>query len=223
MIASLVRWLRQRRPWQWQLLAHLLALLPLLSMALALAGYADPVADLERASGVATLQLLLASLLVRPLAQQLRFGSLMVMRRPLGLWAFAYGCGHFSVWLVIDQQLDWLVVGHELSARLHLQLGLLALCLLLPLAVTSTRALQRRMGRWWQRLHRLVYLIAVVAIIHYLLAIKSLHLEPVVYAGLTALLLLWRLPFKGWWERFHAVPRSSALRGPSPRNNLRRL
>lgn len=195
-----ISWLRRRKPWQWQLLAHLAALLPLLTTALALPGFADPVADLSRATGITALRLLLASLLVRPLAQQWRLGPLLAARRPLGLWAFAWAAGHGLVWLLLDQQLqpEWLT---ELLSRRHLQLGALSLLLLLPLALTSSRALQRRLGRYWSWLHRSVYLIVVLAIAHLWLANKTLDLEQALYAALAATLLLWRLPLSRWWQR----------------------
>lgn len=197
---QLMHWLRRRKPWQWQLLAHLAGLLPLLTTALALPGFADPVADLSRASGITALQLLLASLLVRPVAQQWRMGTLMAARRPLGLWAVAWAAGHGLVWLLLDQQLqpEWLM---ELLSRRHLQLGAISLLLLLPLALTSTRALQRSLGSYWGWLHRSVYLIIVLAIAHLWLANKTLDLEQALYAALTALLLLWRLPLSRWWQR----------------------
>lgn len=193
-------WLRRRKPWQWQLLAHLTGLVPLLTSAFALPGFADPVADLTRASGITALQLLLASLLVRPVAQQWRLGPLLAARRPLGLWAFAWALCHGLVWLLLDQQLQplWLA---ELLSRRHLQLGALALLLLLPLALTSTRTLQRRFGRYWNWLHRSVYLIVVLAIAHLWLANKTLDLEQAVYAILAATLLLWRLPLSRWWQQ----------------------
>lgn len=199
-MALLMNWLRRRKPWQWQLLAHLAGLLPLLTTGLALPAFADPVADLSRASGLTALQLLLASLLVRPIVQQWRLGPLLAARRPLGLWAFAWALAHGLVWLLLDQQLQptWLA---ELLSRRHLQLGALALLLLLPLALTSTRAMQRRLGRYWGWLHRSVYLIAVLAIVHLWLANKTLDLEQALYAVLAAILLVWRLPLSRWWQR----------------------
>lgn len=199
MLKHMHQWLRQRPHWQWQLLAHLLAISLLAKLLLGVPAAADGVALLLKGSGLLALQLLLASLCISPLIRLLRCSPLLAARRPLGLWAFASVCLHLLIWLGLDQQWAWPQLAAELLSRSHLQLGFVAWLLLLPLAITSTRAWQQRLGRRWQQLHRLVYVITLLAGSHYLIAAKSLHLQLLVYLLLALLLLAWRLP--GWRQR----------------------
>lgn len=198
MLNRLHQCLRLRPRWQWQLLAHLLALSLLAKLLLGLPAAADGIAMLLNGSGLLALQLLLASLCISPLIRLLHCSPLLAARRPLGLWAFASVCLHLLIWLGLDQQWVWPQLAAELLSRSHLQLGLLAWLLLLPLAITSTRGWQQRLGRRWQQLHRLVYAITLLAGSHYLIAAKSLHLQLLVYLLLAVLLLAWRLPS---WRR----------------------
>ncbi len=199
MLSRVHRWLRQRPHWQWQLLAHLLALGLLVNLLLGVPAAADGVAMLLKGSGLLALQLLLASLCISPLLRLLHCSPLLAARRPLGLWAFASVCLHLLIWLGLDQQWAWPQLAAELLSRNHLQLGFIAWLLLLPLAITSTRGWQQRLGRRWQQLHRLVYAITLLAGSHYLLAAKSPHLQLLVYLLFALLLLAWRVP--GWRRR----------------------
>lgn len=154
---------------------------------------ADPVAAIEHELGLWALRLLLVTLAVSPLRQWLGRPELLRFRRLLGLWAFAYASLHFSAWLVLDLRGWWSRVFVEIAERPYITVGFAAWLLLLPLAVTSTRGWMRRLGRNWGRLHRLVYAIAVLAVLHFWWVVKSDVREPLLYAAILAALLGWRL------------------------------
>jgi sulfoxide reductase heme-binding subunit YedZ len=115
------------------------------------------------------------------------------LRRMLGLFCFFYACLHLAVYVVLDLTFAWHEVLADILERPFITVGATTFLLLLPLAVTSTRGWQRRLGRTWQRLHRLVYAAGIGAIVHFLWAVKADLREPLVYAALLALLLGWRL------------------------------
>lgn len=176
-----------------RVLVHVLALLPLLWLFFAvpqgLLG-ADPVKELTHYLGIGALRLLLLSLCVSPLAKKLKFGQLVRLRRPLGLWCFAWAALHFTTWLALDLAFDWWLIGEELIKRTYILVGFVALLLLLALAVTSIPRILRAMGRNWKKLHRTIYLIAILACVHFWWSVKSGWVEPAVYLGV-ALFLLW--------------------------------
>ena len=106
------------------------------------------------------------------------------LRRLLGLFAFFYACLHFSVWLVLDHFFDWREMGADIVKRPYITVGMTALCLMLPLAATSTaRAIKRLGGKNWQRLHRLAYVIGVCGVLHYLWLAKKANPAPVLLRG----------------------------------------
>jgi methionine sulfoxide reductase heme-binding subunit len=158
----------------------------------------DPVAQWMRFTGNWALKLLMVSLAMRLLARWFSSSVPIRFRRMFGLWAFAYACAHFGMWLV-ERRSDPVGVVGDLLARPFTTAGFLAFVLLVPLVVTSTKGMQRRLGRRWVALHRLVYVVAVVAVAHFWWGVKSgeriARLEPVVFAGLVAVLLGARL----WW------------------------
>ena len=154
---------------------------------------ADPVKKLEHELGKTALNLLLITLSVTPLRTLSGNPHLVRVRRMLGLFAFTYVLLHFTVYLLLDLELNWRMVGSEIIKRPFITLGLLALLLLVPLAVTSTNRMMRRLGRDWQRLHRLIYLIAVLGVWHFYWQVKRDVREPLLYAGILAALLLFRL------------------------------
>ena len=114
----------------------------------------------------------------------------------IGLFAFFYVCLHFSVYLVFDHFFDPVTIAEDILERPYITLGFAAFVLLIPLAVTSTQGMMRRLGRHWQRLHRLVYVCAVLAVLHFIWLVKADLREPLVYAAVLALLLGWRV----WWR-----------------------
>ncbi len=123
--------------------------------------------------GKGALNLLLLTLLVSPLAKRWRQGQLIKLRRPLGLWCFAWALLHFMAWLGLDLQFDWGLIGGELVKRSYIVVGMVALLLLAALSITSLPALQRRMGAAWQKLHNWVYAIALLVPVHYWWSLKS--------------------------------------------------
>jgi len=154
---------------------------------------ADPVAAIEHELGVWALRLLLLTLAVTPLRQLLGQPGLLRFRRLLGLWTFAYASLHFAAWLVLDLRGWWNQVFAEIAERPYITVGFAAWLLLVPLAITSTRGWMRRLGRNWGRLHRLVYAVALLAVLHFWWVVKSDIREPLLYAVILALLLGWRI------------------------------
>jgi sulfoxide reductase heme-binding subunit YedZ len=113
----------------------------------------------------------------------------------LGLFAFFYACLHFVTYLWLDQFFDPSAIARDIVKRPFITVGFSAFTLLIPLAATSNHAMMRRLGRRWQLLHRLIYLIAVLGVIHYLWLVKKDLTEPLLYGGMLALLLAVRLPW----------------------------
>lgn len=165
---------------------------------------ADPVAEIEHRLGLWALRLLMITLAITPLRQLTGQPALLRFRRMLGLYAFAYATLHFSAYLVLDLRGYWTQIFEEIVKRPYITVGFAAWLLLLPLAITSTQAAIRRLGRRWAQLHRLVYVIAVLAVLHFWWLVKSDIREPALYAAILAVLLGWRL-----WKRV-SVRRTAA-------------
>jgi sulfoxide reductase heme-binding subunit YedZ len=111
----------------------------------------------------------------------------------LGLYSYFYCCCHFSIWFVADHSLDFAEMFEDIVKRPYITLGFSAFVLLLPLALTSTQGMRRRLGRKWKALHQLVYLILVLGIMHFLWQVKADYLEAVIYAIIAVVLLLHRI------------------------------
>ena len=154
---------------------------------------ADPVAEIEHRTGLWALRLLLLTLAVSPLRQLTGQAVLLRFRRMLGLYAFFYASLHLAAYLVLDLGGYWAQLFEEIAKRPYITVGFAAWLLLVPLAVTSTRGWMRRLGRRWGQLHRLVYAIAVLAVLHFWWLVKSDVREPALYAAIAAVLLGWRL------------------------------
>jgi sulfoxide reductase heme-binding subunit YedZ len=167
---------------------------------------AEPVAAIEHELGLWALRLLLATLAITPLRQLLQQPVLMRFRRMLGLYAFAYASLHFAAYLVLDLRGWWTLLPSQIIERPYITVGFTAWLLLVPLALTSTRGWMRRLGRGWGRLHRLVYAVAVLAVLHFWWVVKSDVREPLLYAAILAMLLAWRVV----WRRRHRPPPSRA-------------
>ncbi|MBV5324786.1 MAG: sulfoxide reductase heme-binding subunit YedZ, partial [Rhodospirillaceae bacterium] len=150
---------------------------------------ANPIEFITRSTGTWTLVGLLATLSVTPLRQLSGRASLIRYRRMLGLFAFFYACLHFATYLWLDQFFDPAAIARDIAKRPFITVGFTAFTLLIPLAATSNHAMMRRLGRRWQLLHRLIYLIAVLGVIHYLWLVKKDLTEPLLYGGMLALLL----------------------------------
>lgn len=174
-------------------------LVPLAWMACALFGWlgfsagVDPVKFLELENGKTALNLIILTLMITPVRQLAGLPHLVRLRRMIGLFAFFYAVLHFTVYVVLDLDLNWRMVGAEIAKRPYITVGFTALMLLVPLAVTSTNRMMRRLGRRWSRLHRLIYLIVLLGVWHFYWQEKIDVREPLLYAALVALLLGYRL------------------------------
>ena len=148
---------------------------------------------LEQALGLWALRFLIATLSITPLRQLLNI-NLLRYRRALGLLAFYYAALHLTTYIVLDQGLDFAAIFADIVKRPYITIGMATFVVLLPLAVTSNNASIRRLGgQAWARLHRLVYLAAMGAVLHFLLVVKSWPPEPLVYAAIMGTLLGYRI------------------------------
>jgi len=154
---------------------------------------ADPVAEIEHRTGLWALRLLMVALAVTPLRQLTGKPVLLRFRRMLGLYAFFYATVHLSAYLLLDLRGYWTQVFEEIVKRPYITVGFTAWLLLVPLAVTSTQGWMRRLGRRWGQLHKAVYAVGVLAVLHFWWLVKSDIREPLLYAGIAAVLLGWRL------------------------------
>lgn len=151
---------------------------------------ANPIDFITDTLGIWALRLLLASLALTPI--RLLFGVAWpgAFRRLLGLFAFFYAALHLGTWVILDHFFDWERMLADVLKRRYITAGMLAVVLLLPLAATSTGGMVRRLGgAAWRRLHRLAYLIALLAVLHYLWLAKVGVRDPYLYAAILALLL----------------------------------
>lgn len=178
------RWLKRS--------VFLLCLLPcgwLLAQALLGNLGANPIEAVIRYLGDWALRLLLLTLAATPLRLLTGWGWPVRLRRLLGLFAFFYAVLHLLAYTVLDQFFDWSAIWEDIVERPFITTGMLAWLLLLPLALTSNRAAQRRLGRDWKRLHRLIYPAAILAVVHFTLMVKADLREPLIYGAILTLLL----------------------------------
>lgn len=176
---------------------HLLALAPF-AWLLADIRYdrlgADPIAELTHATGLWALRFLLAALAITPLRRMGGWNVLARFRRLIGLYAFFYASLHLSIYVVLDLGGYWAQILEDIVKRPYITVGFAAWCGLLMLAITSTRGMMRRLGRRWSQLHRIVYGIGVLAVLHFVWLVKADLREPAIYGAILALLLVLRLP-----------------------------
>jgi sulfoxide reductase heme-binding subunit YedZ len=150
----------------------------------------NPIEHVTRTLGETALQLLLAGLALTPLRIVFGIGWPMSLRRLLGLFAFFYVVLHFAVWIVLDHFFDWATMLGDVVKRPWITVGVAALLLLVPLAATSTAGMVKRLGAaTWRRLHRLVYVIAGLGVVHYLWLAKVGVTDPYYYAAVLAVLM----------------------------------
>jgi len=174
-------------------------------------GGANPIDTITDATGIWTLRFVLATLAVTPIRRLTGWNPIVRVRRMLGLFAFFYGLLHFLTWLVLDQFFAWDFILADIAKRPYITVGFTGFVLMIPLAITSTAGWIRRLGgRWWNRLHRLVYATAVAGVIHFLWLVKVVEAEQIVYAGIVAVLL----GFRVWWA---ITKRTAAASVPSTR------
>ena len=167
----------------------------------------DPAEALMHVTGEWSLRILALTLLISPLRAWTGWTVLMKLRRMLGLYAFFYACIHLLSFLQVFIGWTPAALLEELAERPYITVGFGAWLLMLPLAITSTRGMQRRLRRNWQRLHRLVYPAAVLACLHLLWQARSDVGEALVYIAVFAVLLGWRLGRRYRRQRAPAVAR----------------
>ena len=188
-----------------KVLLHLAGLLPFIWLFWAASQglfSADPAKDIQHFTGRMALKFLLATLLVSPLARYAKQPLLIRTRRLLGLWCFAWATLHLTSYALLELGINNLaLLGRELVTRPYLTLGIVSWVVLLALALTSTQYAQRKLGRRWQLLHNFVYLVAILAPIHYLWSVKILSPQPILYALAAAALLAWRYKKFRLWLR----------------------
>lgn len=171
---------------------------------------ADPVAAIEHFLGLWALRFLVLTLAITPLRQLTGKTVLLRFRRMLGLYVFFYATLHFAAYLALDLRGYWSEIFAAIVKKPYITVGFAAWLLLLPLAATSTLGAMRKLGRRWGVLHRAVYAIAVLAVLHFWWLVKSDIREPALYAGIFAVLLGWRA-----WRKFRPAPGVKPLRTPA--------
>ena len=157
---------------------------------------ANPIEAITHGTGDWTLRFLLVTIAITPLRRLLNQPDLIRFRRMLGLFAFFYGILHLMTWVWLDKFFDSREMLADVTKRRFITMGMFGFALMIPLAVTSTKGWIRRMGKNWQRLHRLVYFSAAAGVIHYWWLVKSDIRLPLLYGCILALLLVLRLAKK---------------------------
>ena len=180
-----------------KLLVFVNCLVPLLL--LAWDGYhnqlgANPLDFITGATGKLALVFLLISLAITPIRKLTGWNQLIKHRRMLGLYAFFYGCLHLLTFVWFDNFFDLKAIAQDILKRPFIAIGMLSFLLMVPLAVTSTNGMIKRLGgRRWSRLHRSVYVVAILGVVHYWMLVKADIRQPLLFAGALALLLGYRI------------------------------
>jgi sulfoxide reductase heme-binding subunit YedZ len=199
--------------WVLKPLVFIACLIPALHLAAGAFGFAgislgaDPVAVMLHTCGRWTLNFVMITLCMTPLRNFTHQTLWLRFRRMFGLFAFFYVLLHFSVYLLLDQAGKLGALGQDIVKRPYITIGMLALLSLIPLGITSTAKAQRRLGRDWTRLHRLIYAIAILGVWHFWWQVKKDIREPLLYACGLTLLLGYRL-----WKERRSLARFSVAR-----------
>lgn len=173
----------------------------------------NPIETLTHTTGMTTLVLLLVTLSVTPVRRISGWNPVIKLRRPLGLFAYVYAVSHFSIWFAFDMvfNVEWML--EDIAERRFITVGMAALLVLTPLALTSTRGWIRRLGKKWTTLHKGVYLAAALGVVHYFWLVKADTRLPLLLGGVLALLFVLRAPFvTRWWANRHKARRAAAPR-----------
>lgn len=155
---------------------------------------ANPIETITDETGIWILRFLLLTLAITPLRRLTGWNWFLRYRRMAGLFAFFYATLHFATYAWLDQGLDWPFIVADISEHPYVIVGFTGFLLLIPLALTSTRAMMRRLGRRWQSLHRLAYAVPLLGGLHFLWLVKSDIREPLLYLLLYAMLMAARWP-----------------------------
>lgn len=167
----------------------------------------NPAEFINRYTGDWAIRFLLIALAVTPLRGITGMAAVMRFRRMLGLYAFFYAVLHVTSYVALDQYFAWAAIWQDILKRTYITVGMLALVILTALAATSPKAMVKKLGgRNWQRLHKLVYVAAVAAPVHFFMMRKGFQIEPLVYGGIAALLLAYRA---GAWMKVRAKARAA--------------
>jgi sulfoxide reductase heme-binding subunit YedZ len=171
---------------------------------------ANPIEEVIHESGEWGLRLLLVALAITPLRWLTGWPVLVRFRRMLGLFAFFYVCMHLTAYVVLENFFDWAAIFEDIVERPYITIGMVAFVVLLPLAITSTNKMMKRLGgARWRRLHRLAYLAPALGCLHFLLLVKADTTEPLVYAGILSVLLLTRMAHHFYSKRRRHSGRSA--------------
>ena len=186
----------------------LACLMPLLILVARIAGFgslgANPIQEVLHTLGKTGLNLLLLTLTITPLRRLTGLNWLVALRRTLGLFVFGYILLHAVTYVVLDQGLAWSSLLVDITQRPYITVGVTALLLLVPLAVTSTNAMQRRLGKRWVKLHRSIYVIAILGVVHFFWQVKVTTPEPLIYTFILIVLLGFRA--RNWLVRRRRAP-----------------
>ena len=193
----------KRKTFALKVIIHLGAILPLINLYLLAFSDelgADPVDAVIHFTGIGALNLLLITLCITPLAKKFKQGFLLNVRRLLGLYTFTYALIHLLNFIVFELQTDLSLFISEVIKRPYITVGMVALLALLALAITSINRFKRSMGTAWQKLHNVIYLTVLLAVVHFYWSVKSDITEPVIYFVIVLFLLACRAKkFKRWF------------------------
>ncbi|MDH4045175.1 MAG: sulfoxide reductase heme-binding subunit YedZ [Gemmatimonadota bacterium] len=170
---------------------------------------ADPIEEITHRTGWWALTLLMATLAVTPLRRLTGWNQLIRLRRMLGLFAFSYAVLHLLTYVVLDLFFAFDILLEDVAKRPYITVGFTAFMILLALAITSTKGWIRRLGPRWQRLHRLVYVAALLGVVHFYWQVKADTREPLIFAGVLLALFVARLRWRGRRGRPNQVPAGS--------------
>ena len=178
----------------------------------------NPIQDVTLRTGKAALVLLVLSLACTPINSVFGYKPVLRVRRTLGLYAFMYVALHLLIFGGLDYGFDWVLIREAIFEKRYALVGFAAFLILLPLAVTSTKGWMRRLGKLWKRLHRAVYLAALLAVVHFVWLVKSDIREPLLFGAVVIVLLLLRISpirrsvshFRSWLKRYVFQRTSSA-------------
>ena len=152
----------------------------------------NPVETLTHETGQWALRFLLISLAITPLRRITKVNWIIKLRRMLGLFAFFYALLHFITYIWLDQFFDWAEILVDIPKRPFITIGFISFVLLIPLVITSTNAMQRRLKKKWLSLHKLVYIIPMLVVVHFIWSLKADYSEPLVYTIVFLILMLLR-------------------------------
>ncbi len=153
----------------------------------------NPIKEGEHILGEWTLRMLMFTLLVTPIRQLTGWNWLQKYRRIFGVWAFVIGCTHLLAWAGLDVEFDWADIQKDLTKRWYIMIGMAGWLLMVPLVVTSTSGMVKRLGKKWVPLHRLIYPTVVLGCIHFFMALKKDYEDAIIFTALFAVLFAWRI------------------------------